>query len=130
MTKGSKHDRPTIGVLVGWQVYEGSAHGFFEPVFRGIQAAAHEGDCNLLLACGMSHATGVSVGAVNVRPAWPVILSDIEAGTFPAGNPHQGTDFVPVGPWNADGLRSEEHTSELQSQFHLVCRLLLEKKKK
>src|SRR5438309_3407817 len=28
------------------------------------------------------------------------------------------------------GSRSEEHTSELQSQFHLVCRLLLEKKKK
>src|SRR5438309_5182873 len=28
------------------------------------------------------------------------------------------------------GARSEEHTSELQSQFHLVCRLLLEKKKK
>src|SRR5438309_7324285 len=28
------------------------------------------------------------------------------------------------------GDRSEEHTSELQSQFHLVCRLLLEKKKK
>src|SRR5438309_6986284 len=27
------------------------------------------------------------------------------------------------------GVRSEEHTSELQSQFHLVCRLLLEKKK-
>src|SRR5689334_24677339 len=26
--------------------------------------------------------------------------------------------------------RSEEHTSELQSQFHLVCRLLLEKKKR
>src|SRR5689334_24200770 len=29
-----------------------------------------------------------------------------------------------------DAIRSEEHTSELQSQFHLVCRLLLEKKKK
>src|SRR5689334_23422681 len=29
-----------------------------------------------------------------------------------------------------DLARSEEHTSELQSQFHLVCRLLLEKKKK
>src|SRR2546422_7207002 len=27
-------------------------------------------------------------------------------------------------------LRSEEHTSELQSRLHLVCRLLLEKKKK
>src|SRR5690348_1693806 len=28
------------------------------------------------------------------------------------------------------GIRSEEHTSELQSPVHLVCRLLLEKKKK
>src|SRR5687768_18233956 len=27
-------------------------------------------------------------------------------------------------------LRSEEHTSELQSRLHLVCRLLLEKKKR
>src|SRR4051794_41728176 len=30
----------------------------------------------------------------------------------------------------ADAFRSEEHTSELQSPVHLVCRLLLEKKKK
>src|SRR2546430_4488306 len=30
----------------------------------------------------------------------------------------------------ADANRSEEHTSELQSQSNLVCRLLLEKKKK
>src|SRR2546429_1557243 len=29
----------------------------------------------------------------------------------------------------AEALRSEEHTSELQSRLHLVCRLLLEKKK-
>src|SRR5205809_7231794 len=29
----------------------------------------------------------------------------------------------------ATGARSEEHTSELQSRLHLVCRLLLEKKK-
>src|SRR2546422_6924922 len=31
---------------------------------------------------------------------------------------------------NRDAPRSEEHTSELQSRLHLVCRLLLEKKKK
>src|SRR5438309_7445712 len=31
--------------------------------------------------------------------------------------------------WMYTMLRSEEHTSELQSQFQLVCRLLLEKKK-
>src|SRR5687768_18269165 len=29
-----------------------------------------------------------------------------------------------------DAFRSEEHTSELQSRLHLVCRLLLEKKKR
>src|SRR2546429_5862149 len=32
-------------------------------------------------------------------------------------------------PWSIT-VRSEEHTSELQSRLHLVCRLLLEKKKK
>src|SRR5260370_28942749 len=32
--------------------------------------------------------------------------------------------------WTAAGHRSEEHTSELQSHLNLVCRLLLEKKKK
>src|SRR2546422_5927466 len=33
--------------------------------------------------------------------------------------------------WDASRVqRSEEHTSELQSRLHLVCRLLLEKKKK
>src|SRR5699024_12409884 len=31
--------------------------------------------------------------------------------------------------WNAVQSRSEEHTSELQSRFDLVCRLLLEQKK-
>src|SRR5437870_13238594 len=32
-------------------------------------------------------------------------------------------------PWIPNCARSEEHTSELQSRGHLVCRLLLEKKK-
>src|SRR2546427_5017884 len=39
----------------------------------------------------------------------------------PTAQPHQQRDLRP--------LRSEEHTSELQSQSNLVCRLLLEKKK-
>src|SRR2546429_5605386 len=37
---------------------------------------------------------------------------------------------VPAPPAGVTVLRSEEHTSELQSRLHLVCRLLLEKKKK
>src|SRR5215475_15788376 len=39
-------------------------------------------------------------------------------------------DFVHVGSDALRPLRSEEHTSELQSRENLVCRLLLEKKKK
>src|SRR5699024_9447090 len=40
-----------------------------------------------------------------------------------------GTTLVAIG-CDGEHLRSEEHTSELQSRFDLVCRLLLEKKKK
>src|SRR5688572_11485788 len=46
---------------------------------------------------------------------------------------HQRVDQIfgnPAEPEAADDERSEEHTSELQSQSNLVCRLLLEKKKK
>src|SRR5687768_17917414 len=38
------------------------------------------------------------------------------------------TDGNPV-TWGQNPHRSEEHTSELQSRLHLVCRLVLEKKK-
>src|SRR5690348_17717279 len=40
------------------------------------------------------------------------------------------TGSTPSGIDTRTPLRSEEHTSELQSPVHLVCRLLLEKKKK
>src|SRR2546422_8332637 len=45
-----------------------------------------------------------------------------DAACLSCGNPRTG------GPLH--DARSEEHTSELQSRLHLVCRLLLEKKKK
>src|SRR5699024_11268931 len=40
------------------------------------------------------------------------------------------TESFTVGELEFNWLRSEEHTSELQSRFDLVCRLLLEKKNK
>src|SRR5258708_13612120 len=55
------------------------------------------------------------------RPAWSTLTRD-------------GSTTVKVMAFaaaaNAITFRSEEHTSELQSPDHLVCRLLLEKKKK
>src|SRR3989442_5951076 len=44
----------------------------------------------------------------------------------PVGGPYRHTDR---GDCAMGTVRSEEHTSELQSRPHLVCRLLLEKKK-
>src|SRR5699024_12684383 len=54
---------------------------------------------------------------------------------IPLATPNETADtgiiqVVPTGAPDSFGVRSEEHTSELQSRFDLVCRLLLEKKKK
>src|SRR2546422_1436151 len=51
----------------------------------------------------------------------------------PRARPHrsrQGEPMSAAAPLVQELVRSEEHTSELQSRLHLVCRLLLEKKKK
>src|SRR5438309_9294949 len=47
---------------------------------------------------------------------------------FDSDNYSRSSTFDSRGPLLYTVIRSEEHTSELQSQFHLVCRLLLEKK--
>src|SRR5439155_11744902 len=57
-------------------------------------------------------------GTYLTRTLTPMILGMEVAGTV-----------VALGPGVSTPARSEEHTSELQSRGHLVCRLLLEKKK-
>src|SRR5690606_39993904 len=48
-------------------------------------------------------------------------------GRHQAGTTHPRTDRLPrSSPAARDAMRSEEHTSELQSRENLVCRLLLE----
>src|SRR2546422_6358241 len=50
--------------------------------------------------------------------------------TFPQADRTFGPPLLDVPPHSHSRMeRSEEHTSELQSRLHLVCRLLLEKKK-
>src|SRR2546430_13579697 len=61
---------------------------------------------------------------LSLHDALPIFkLSSEDSAPEPA--PAELLDFL----WLAPSLRSEEHTSELQSQSNLVCRLLLEKKK-
>jgi diguanylate cyclase (GGDEF)-like protein len=79
--------RSTVGVLLDSNLYSGMYPSMFATsVIRGIQAAARDQRMNLLIACGMGQAAGSS----RYRPAWP--------------EPVEGVDFVPVGPWNTNGL--------------------------
>src|SRR2546427_3370264 len=56
------------------------------------------------------------------------VIHQFKAGTFEQG--FKASLMLGNWPRKKGVSRSEEHTSELQSQSNLVCRLLLEKKKK
>src|SRR2546425_4714018 len=58
------------------------------------------------------------------------VVADIRQAIARAGAPPRGVTVYNRGQVTAFEERSEEHTSELQSLAYLVCRLLLEKKKK
>src|SRR5699024_12863369 len=72
--------------------------------------------------------------AINMRfPGANLTLADIEtgwSGLRPLIQPEDAKDPSDISREHEIFIsRSEEHTSELQSRFDLVCRLLLEKKK-
>src|SRR3712207_7007874 len=73
--------------------------------------------------CGISRPT--------LRKWWRRYRAEGEAGLEARSRrPHRSPDRKVFAEQEALILRSEEHTSELQSRQYLVCRLLLEKKKK
>ncbi|MDQ3005068.1 MAG: substrate-binding domain-containing protein, partial [Chloroflexota bacterium] len=85
--KSLKHDRPTIGVLAGWSIPEGSRPDQYRgSVVQGIQSAARSRQCHLLLGWGIRRIFQIE----QFFSCWPEVSPD--------------TDFVPVGPWNTDGL--------------------------
>src|SRR3712207_8184430 len=62
---------------------------------------------------------GFSAAALSISNIWPQVWRSCRHG--------RTLGLSPTSSWLA--VRSEEHTSELQSRQYLVCRLLLEKKK-
>src|SRR2546429_2501543 len=60
----------------------------------------------------------------DLRHRWPFRCSHASRSLPPC---HRDASFRAGGETGRSVFRSEEHTSELQSRLHLVCRLLLEK---
>src|SRR5215204_7553797 len=102
------------------------------------------------LACGFHHRTELADGRgclsrhvlmLNLRDSSST-RDDSHFRIYKEDNSRVARIRIQLCPWSAclwscrcirtanDGPRSEEHTSELQSHSDLVCRLLLEKKKK
>src|SRR5690554_7411899 len=74
---------------------------------------------------GLSYIPGQAVDVALDKPNWE---KELRAFTFTSLPSDEYLEFfIKVYPEHKG--RSEEHTSELQSRPHLVCRLLLEKKK-
>src|SRR2546422_7833427 len=110
---------------------------FFFQAEDGIRDVAVTG----VQTCALPISIGEHTAAANTRVHVTIMLETKRAFTRLdeiAAVP--GIDALTIGPTDlAQDLgvlgtpaqrRSEEHTSELQSRLHLVCRLLLEKKKK
>src|SRR3989442_5785415 len=78
----------------------------------------------LLLFFFFNDTATTEIYTLSLHDALPIFLGREAVGE--RQHPHALLQFDPLGP--AAEQRSEEHTSELQSRPHLVCRLLLEKK--
>src|SRR5690625_6428418 len=68
-------------------------------------------------------------GPYEVDPDYPMLTAKDKPDSPLQCSGHASLIQTDEGNWYIAYLRSEEHTSELQSRGHLVCRLLLEKKK-
>src|SRR5258708_26996197 len=85
--------------------------------------------CPHFLNCFFFNDTATTeIYTLSLHDALPILrtVRRVPAGFFLSSNRSKNS----IGATNSSSLkRSEEHTSELQSPDHLVCRLLLEKKK-
>src|SRR6266481_8646366 len=75
-----------------------------------------------------SSAGGIGATVAEV-PALLARKSSRPSASIAAATIFSAAPALDTSPGAPTAAKSEEHTSELQSQFHLVCRLLLEKKK-
>src|SRR5256885_329078 len=105
-------------------------------ISQGLSLAIPDGSFTVIAgpnACGKSTLLR-ALSRLLVPAAGQVILDGRHISQFPAKEVARRLGLLPQSAVAPEGItvadRSEEHTSELQSPCNLVCRLLLEKKKK
>src|SRR2546430_11298021 len=106
--KGEEHEQTTLRQYIDLQRVSKIAR----------RIAARPGNLERATCRGLS----VSFEWKRSRRRTPAIASEVRSSLYGVARPR--TQLLTL------SVRSEEHTSELQSQSNLVCRLLLEKKKK
>src|SRR5947199_4378893 len=101
------------------------------PSRAGVLAPVATNKSPLVVSVALSSLAARSVTRLVTSPStcpWPVADLPARPGTVGAAAVPDRSPASCTTPF-APAVRSEEHTSELQSLRHLVCRLLLEKKK-
>src|SRR5207253_6397823 len=85
----------------------------------------------LLIFCLFADTADTEINSLSLHDALPIFKKHLTRPIWLSARPVRPRRFskAPIFRIGAGELRSEEHTSELQSRGHLVCRLLLEKKK-
>src|SRR3989449_6529940 len=102
---------------------EDSAEGADVLTMTDLRGVETHGVSNMLRA----YVRDYKAGKLDPRPGWRVVRETPGTAVIDA----ERRLGIMIGPKAMRlAIRSEEHTSELQSRLHLVCRLLLEKKHK
>src|SRR5438270_6774608 len=96
-----------------------------QPIFRNATATSHIHTLSLHDALPISYSEALEMTVAVYRALAEVLTAAGFEGVLVGDE----GGFGPRLSSNEQAVRSEEHTSELQSQSNLVCRLLLEKKK-
>src|SRR5208337_5632300 len=98
---------------------------------RGRSIRSSSGTSRFIFSIGCVHATPCFFFFFNDTATTEIYTLSLHDALPISPSSTPSTAAVPPATWDsAAKSRSEEHTSELQSPMYLVCRLLLEKKKK
>src|SRR2546422_5896976 len=98
-----------------------------EPAYRVEREVRPVGNCRMFVALEKSAGAGLLVKVLPGALSLAVDSSRFEQEIARLGRRLRHPSLVAPRTAGRVGSRSEEHTSELQSRLHLVCRLLLEK---